>query len=300
MADVSKVIITCALTGGVHGKESNPNLPEQPDEIIEQGVAAWRAGAAILHCHARDPQGHPTTDLSIFSMIYHGLTSQTDAVINLTTGGGLGLPVEERIRTTELRPEIATLNMGLLDFILRGKEYFFSNRRSEINWFLETMSDRGIKPELECYSSAMVEEAQRLVDRGLLETPYMYNIVLNTPTVGGLMGTPENLFDMIKRIPEGAVVSVSSMGHTQLPLTTIGMAMGLHVRVGLEDNVHYAPKEQATSNAQLIERTVRIAEELQRDPASPDEARQMLGLPSLAERSADVEMERAGLPSEER
>lgn len=297
---MSKVIITCALTGGVHGKESNPNLPEQPDDIIEQGVAAWRAGAAILHCHARDPQGRPTTDLSIFSKIHDGLMTQTDAIINLTTGGGLGLTIEERIRTTELRPEICTLNMGLLDFILRGKEYFFSNRRSEIHRFLETMTERGIKPELECYSSAMIEEAQRLVDRGLLETPYMYNIVLNTPTVGGLKGTPENLFDMIKRIPEGAVVAVSSMGVTQLPLTTIGMSMGLHARVGLEDNVHYAPKELARDNAQLVERTVRIAQELQREPASPAEAREMLGLPARPTSGSEAVMEKAVLPSKER
>ena len=297
---MSKVIITCALTGGVHGKESNPNLPEQPDEIIEQGVAAWSAGAAILHCHARDPQGRPTTDLSIFSKIYEGLVTQTDAIINLTTGGGLGLTVEERIRTTELRPEICTLNMGLLDFILQGKEYFFSNRRSEIHRFLETMTERGIKPELECYSSAMVEEAQRLVDKGLLETPYMYNIVLNTPTVGGLKGTPENLFDMIKRIPGGAVVSISSMGVTQLPLTTIGMSMGLHARVGLEDNVHYAPKELAIDNAQLVDRTVRIARELQREPASPAEAREMLGLPARTTSRPVAMMEKAVLPSKER
>ena len=291
---MSKVIITCALTGGVHGKESNPNLPEQPEEIIEQGIAAWRAGAAILHCHARDPEGKPTTDLAIFGKIYEGLTSQTDAIVNLTTGGGLGLTVEERIRTTELRPEISTLNMGLLDFILHGKEYFFSNRRSEIRWFLETMTERGIKPELECYSSAMVEEAQRLVDDESLEKPYMYNIVLNTPTVGGLRGTPENLFDMAKRIPSDAVVSVSSMGITQLPLTTIGMSMGMHPRVGLEDNVHYAPKQLAKSNAELVERTVRIARELQREPASPDEARQMLGLPSLAGRGSNVQIKSVG------
>jgi len=292
---MSKVIITCALTGGVHGKESNPNLPEQPDEIIEQGIAAWRAGAAILHCHARDPEGRPTTDLAIFRKIYEGLTGQTDAIINLTTGGGLGLTVKERIRTTELRPEICTLNMGLLDFILRGKEYFFSNRRSEIHWFLETMTERGIKPELECYSSAMVEEASRLLDEGLVEEPYMYNIVLNTPTVGGLRGTPENLFDMVKRIPKDAVVSVSSMGITQLPLTTIGMSMGLHARVGLEDNVHYGLKQLAKSNAELVERTVRIARELQREPASPDEAREMVGLASVADRDPDVEIQRARL-----
>jgi 3-keto-5-aminohexanoate cleavage enzyme len=274
-----KVIITCALTGGVHGKEANPNLPEQPDEIIEQGIAAWKAGAAILHCHARDPEGKPTTDIAIFSKIYEGLLAETDAIINLTTGGGLGLPVEERIRSTELVPEICTLNMGLLDFILRGKEFFFSNHRSEITWFVETMRDKGIKPELECYNIVMIEESLRLIDTGILDPPYMFNIVLNTPTLGGLKGTPENLFDMVKRIPKDAVVTVSSMGSTQLPLTTIGMALGLHVRVGLEDNVHYAAGEFCTSNAQLVERAVRVAGELQLDVATPDEARVIVGLP---------------------
>jgi 3-keto-5-aminohexanoate cleavage enzyme len=289
-----KVIITCALTGGVHGKEANPNLPEQPDEIIEQGIEAWRAGAAILHCHARDAEGRPTTDVSIFRKIYDGLTAETDAVLNLTTGGGLGLTVEERIRSTELAPEICTLNMGLLDFILRGEEYFFSNHRSEIHWFLQTMGEKGIKPELECYNIAMIEEAKRILDAGLIEPPYLYNIVLNTPTLGGLLGTPQNLFDMWKRIPEGAIVSVSSMGITQLPMTTIGMAMGLHARVGLEDNVNYGSRRLAKSNAELVERAVRIAEELQVEPATPQEARETLHLPSLEDRRRAREMKTAG------
>ncbi|MPZ68568.1 MAG: 3-keto-5-aminohexanoate cleavage protein [Actinobacteria bacterium] len=279
-----KVIITCALTGGVHGKDANPNLPEQPDEIIEQGIAAWRAGAAVLHCHARDPKGEPTTDPAIFSRIYKGLLAETDAIINLTTGGGLGLSIEERIRSTELVPEICTLNMGLLDFILRGEEFFFSNHRSEITWFVKTMREKGIKPELECYNIAMIEESIRLIDSGLVDPPYLFNLVLNTPTLGGLSGTPLNVFDMVKRLPENSVVSVSSMGNTQLPITTIGMAMGLHVRVGLEDNVHYAAKELAVSNAQLVERAVRLAKELQLDPATPDETRDFVGLPRDSER----------------
>lgn len=282
-----KVIITCALTGGVHGKELTPHLPEQPDEIIAQGVDAWRAGAAVLHCHARDADGKPTCDVEIFKQIYEGLLAETDAVINLTTGGGLGLTVEERIQSTELEPEICTLNMGLLDFILRGEEYFFSNHRSEIEWFVSVMLEKGIKPELECYNIAMIEESVRLLAKMPIAKPHTFNIVLNTPTLGGLSGTPSNLFDMVKRLPANAVVSVSSMGATQLPLTTMAMAMGLHVRVGLEDNIHYSSKQLAISNAQLVERTVRIAHELQVDPASPDEAREILGLGSQVGRKSD-------------
>jgi 3-keto-5-aminohexanoate cleavage enzyme len=278
------VIITCALTGGIHGKEANPNLPEQPDEIAEQGVEAWRAGAAILHVHARNPDGSNTMDQAIYSELHERLCAETDAVIQLTTGGSPMLSVEERLNTVFLAPEMCSLNMGLLNFFIRGEQVFFANHRSDIERFAHEIRARDVEPELEVYNSAMLEEVDYLLGLGIFEPPYTINFVLHTPTQGGQRGTPRNLLDMVDRLRDLPVsqedlrVNVTSMGPTQLPITTIGLAMGLNVRVGMEDNVYYRRGEPLQNNAQLVERTVRLARELDREPATPDEARQVLGL----------------------
>lgn len=274
----SNVIITCALTGGIHGKEANPNLPEQPDEIVAQGVAAWRAGAAILHVHARNPDGSNTMSPEIYGELHARLCAETDAIVQLTTGGSPVLPVAERLNTVLLAPEMCSLNMGLMNFFIRGEQVFFSNHRSDIRRFAEEMRARGVKPELEAYNESMLEEVEVLIQTGLLEPPYIVNCVLHTPTQGGLRGTPRNLMGMLERMPPHTLVNVSSMGRTQLPLTTMAMAMGLNVRVGMEDNVYYRRGELVEHNARLVERAVRIARELEREPATPDEARAVLGL----------------------
>jgi 3-keto-5-aminohexanoate cleavage enzyme len=273
-----KAIITCALTGGIHGKEANPNLPEQPDEIVAQGVAAWRAGAAILHVHARTPDGSNTMDRAIYRELHERLCAETDAIIQLTTGGSPTLPVHERLNTVLLNPEMCSLNMGLLNFFIRGEQVFFSNHRSDILRFAREMRRRGVKPELEVYNIAMLEEVEHLIGTGLLEPPYLINFVLHTPTQGGQRGTPENLVEMVRRLPPDALCNVSSMGRTQLPITTIALAMGLNIRVGMEDNVYYRRGELLNDNAQLVARAVRIARELQVEPATPAEARAALGL----------------------
>jgi len=277
------VIITCALTGGIHGKEANANLPEQPDEIVEQGVAAWRAGAAILHVHARNPAGSNTMDRAIYSQIHERLCAETDAIVQLTTGGSPFLPIEERINTAVLAPEMCSLNMGLLNFFIRSEQVFFPNHRSDIDRFAREMAARRVKPEFEVYNSAMIEELAHLLSLGILDPPYTINFVLETPTQGGVRATPRNLFDLLSRLDELLVpsetlrINVSAMGATQLPITTIALATGLHVRVGMEDNVFYRRGEPLKSNAQLVERTVRIAHELERRPATPTEARELLG-----------------------
>ena len=278
------VIITCALTGGIHGKEANPSLPEQPDEIVKQGVEAWCAGAAILHVHARNPDGSNTMDQAIYSELHERLCAETDAVIQLTTGGSPMLSVEERLNTVFLAPEMCSLNMGLLNFFIRGEQVFFANHRSDIERFAHEIRARDVKPELEVYNSAMLEEVDYLLGLGVFEPPHTINFVLHTPTQGGQRGTPRNLLDMVDRLRDLPVsqedlrVNVTSMGPTQLPITSIGLAMSLNVRVGMEDNVYYRRGEPLQNNAQLVERTVRIARELDREPATPDEARQMLGL----------------------
>jgi 3-keto-5-aminohexanoate cleavage enzyme len=274
----SKVIITCALTGGIHGKEANPHLPEQPDEIVAQGIAAWRAGAAILHVHARNPDGSNTMNKAIYRELHERLCAETDAIVQLTTGGSPVLTVNERLNTVLLNPEMCSLNLGLLNFFIRGEQIFFSNHRSDIERFAREMKRRAVKPELEVYNFAMLEEAEYLIGTGLLEPPYIINLVLNTPTQGGSRGTHVNLMEMWRRLPPGTLCNVSSMGRSQLPITTMALTMGLNVRVGMEDNVYYRYGQLVKENAELVERTVRLARELEREPASPDEAREVLGV----------------------
>lgn len=278
------IVITCALTGGIHGKEANPRLPEQPDEIIEQGIAAAAAGAAVLHVHARNPDGSNTMDPEIYSLIHRRLCEETDAIVQLTTGGSPRLTVEERLNTVLLDPEMCSLNMGLLNFFIRGEQVFFPNHRDDIERFAREIRARAIKPELEVYSAVMLEEAVHLLGLGIFGPPYSLNFVLHTPTQGGARGTPRNLLDMVQRLDELPVpagdlrVTVSAMGATQLPLTTVATAIGLHIRVGMEDNVFYRRGQPLRSNAELVHRAVRIAAELERRPATPAEARELLGV----------------------
>ena len=155
----NKVIITCALTGGIHGKKANPNLPEQPDEIIAQGVAAAQAGAAILHIHARNPDGSNVTDKEIYRGIHERLCAETDAVINITTGCGPGVLVEKRRGIITLAPEMCSLNMGLINFFFDEKMVFFSNDRPDIHLFAKEMESHGVTPELEVYNIALCDKS---------------------------------------------------------------------------------------------------------------------------------------------
>src|SRR4029079_17728735 len=196
------VVMTCALTGGSHGKEANENLPEQPDEIVEQGVRAVEAGAAILHVHARNPDASNTMDPAIYGELHDRLCEQTDAVIQLTTGGSPRLPVEERLNTVFLAPEMCSLNMGLLNFFIRGEQVFFANHRSDIARFARELAQRNRRPELGGYSAAMLEEVAHVLGLGVFEPPYVVNFVLHTPTQGGVRGTPYNLSDMVIRLRE--------------------------------------------------------------------------------------------------
>jgi 3-keto-5-aminohexanoate cleavage enzyme len=228
--------------------------------------------------HARNPDGSNTMDPAIYGELHQRLCAETDAIVQLTTGGSPTLPVEQRLNTVLLAPEMCSLNLGLLNFFIRGQQVFFSNHRSDIERFAREMRARGVKPELEAYNEAMIEEAEHLIAADLLEPPFILNCVLHTPTQGGLRGTPRNLMGMLERLPANTLVNVSSMGRTQLPITTMALAMGLNVRVGMEDNVYYRRGELVENNARLVERTVRIARELERQPATPDEARAMLGV----------------------
>ncbi len=274
---MEKLIITAALTGGIHGKEANPALPEQPDEIIASAVECFNAGAAMVHIHARDREGRGVGDPAIFSAINEGIRARCPMVIQNTTGGP-GIPIERRIMSLDAKPESASLNTGSVVFFYGGREVVFQNLRSEIEAFAAAMLGRNIKPELEVYNPSMFGEVENLVAKNLLKKPYYVNMVMGVNGMGGFPGTPANLVAMIGRLPGGALFNVSGIGRCQLAMNTMSIIAGGHVRVGLEDNVFFRKNEPAKSNAQFVERIVRLARELGREIASPDEARKMLGI----------------------
>jgi len=270
-----KVIISVATTGGLHGKEANPNLPEQPEEVAKDLKACEEAGASIVHLHARDAEGNHTKDVERFQLLRDKIDEYCDdIVVNFTTGGGFS--AEERLRPileVEPRPEIATIDVGPMNF---GKDTVRNYNRGYNEEYAEKMAEAGVKPELEVFHPGHFTEVNHLVEGGYLEEPYWLTLILGMQT--GTIPHPRNLQNLVDNIPDGTEWQCLAVGKYQLPLTTMGMLLGGHIRVGMEDNVYYRKGELVESNAQLVRRSVRIAEELERPVASPDEAREILGL----------------------
>jgi len=277
----NKVIITVAQTGALVTKEMNPNLPEQPDEIAESAYACYNEGAAICHIHGRDKQGQNTSDIEVFKAIHKGIRDKCNIILQDSTGGGPNLTQEERINCLNAGPEMASLNMGSMMRI--SGQYAgvpWSNMPHEIETYVTRMKELGVKPEMEVYSHAMFRDVNDVIKKGLIDKPYYVNIVLGMRYQGACDATPKTLLSMIDFLPEDTIFNCTAVGSAQLPLTTMAMLLGGCVRVGLEDNIYYGKGEFAT-NAQLVARTVRIAGELGKEPATPDEARQILGLKTL-------------------
>jgi len=267
------LIVTAALTGGVHGKEANPNVPETPAEVAEAAAAAEAAGASILHLHAREASGERAFSTEQFEGLTDAVRSATDDVIIQHSTGGTAAP--DALRAEPLRtdpaPEMASLDMGPLN---RYRHLTSENTRALVDALHEEMQARGIKPELEVFNGGHLNESLRIWDD--LDDPPYVNLVFGGGTT--TIPSPRNLLNMVENVPDDAEFNVLAFGPHQLPLTTMGVLLGGHVRVGLEDNLYYEKGQQAASNAQLVERTVRIAEELGRPVASTAEAREILGL----------------------
>jgi len=274
---MNKIIITAALTGGIHAKEVNPALPEQPDEIIKDAYDCYNAGAAIVHLHARDANGKGVGDPRIFSEINRGIRERCPVVVQNTTGGP-GIPIKERLTVLDALPEMASLNMGSIVFFVgrEKREVTFFNLRSEIEAFSAEMLRRGVKPEMEVYNPSMFGEVENLIARDLIKKPYYINLVMGVEGMGGFKGTPENFVTMQSLLPAGSICNVTGIGKWQMSMNVMAIISGCHTRVGLEDNVYYRKGELAKSNAYFVERVVRIAREIGRDIASPDEARKIL------------------------
>ncbi|NLE10752.1 MAG: 3-keto-5-aminohexanoate cleavage protein [Actinobacteria bacterium] len=275
-----KVIVTASLNGAMVTKDMNPSTPEQPDEIAQAALECYNAGAAIVHIHARDEQGKPTGTKEKFEEILAAVRGKcSEIIIQFSTGGGANLTLEERVRCLDALPESASLNMGTLMRQTGAQAGVpFSNMTKDIEAWAAKMRDLNIKPEMECYSQSMYRDVKNLIKKELINPPYYVNMVLGMQYQGAIEATPETLHSMIEFLPEGCYFNCCAVGAAQLPVTTAAMIMGGAVRVGLEDNIYYAKGVLAKSNAQLVERSVRIARELNIEPVSPDEARQILGI----------------------
>ncbi|ODN30744.1 3-keto-5-aminohexanoate cleavage protein [Fervidobacterium thailandense] len=270
---MDKLIITVAVTGAEVTREQQPNLPITPDEIAEDVYQCWKAGASIAHIHARLPDGTPTQSKEVYAEIKRKIREKgCDIIIQFSTGGAVWHTPEERIQCLDAEPEMATLSAGSCNF---GDDVFMNSPKF-MELLAQRMKEKGIKPEIEIFEPGMIENALRLVKKGLLELPLHFDFVLGVP--GAMTGTIDDLLFLVRKIPAGCTWSVAGIGRYELPLAVHAIVMGGHVRVGFEDNIYYRKGELAKSNAQLVERIVRIAREVGREIATPDEARAILGI----------------------
>jgi 3-keto-5-aminohexanoate cleavage enzyme len=273
---MEKLIITAAITGSRITRDIAPYIPITPEEIAQSAMECWEAGAAVVHIHVRDSKtGLGTQDLGLFRKVVEPLREKTDLVLSLTTSGipGRNLPIEERLQSLELRPELASFDAGSIN--LGGTA--FINTPEFLEGAAKAMKEKGVKPELEIFDVGMMVTCLRMRDQGLLEEPLHFQFVLGTPW--GIPATPKSFLHLYDYLPENSTWSVIGIGKGHLPMAMMGLIMGGHIRVGMEDNIYYEKGVLAKSNAQFVERIARIAREYGREIATPEEARQILRLP---------------------
>lgn len=303
MRNFDKTILTCAVTGAIHVPSMSPHLPITPDEIAKEAIAAADAGASIVHIHVRNPEtGEPVQDVDLFREVVTEIKSECNAIIQPTTGGGLGMSLEERVAVVpELEPEIASCNMGSFNFGLyqisevmdefeyewereyldNTRDFIFQNTFSDLEEVLQIFSDHKTKPELECYDVGHLYNAKHFVDRGLLESPIHIQFVMGIH--GGIAADADNLTHLIhtadKLFGDDYSYSVLGAGRQQFPMGAQAINMGGHARVGMEDNLYRRRGELAESNAELVEKMVDLTNELTgSEIATPDEVREFLDL----------------------
>ena len=302
MAKPRKVIITCAVTGSIHTPSMSPYLPVTPDEIAEAAIAASEAGATVLHLHARDPQdGRPSQDPELFRQFLPRIKQSTNAVVNITTGGGPAMPIEERLQPAlQCQPEVASLNMGSMNFGLfpmlnrftdlkhdwerqhleNSRDIVFKNTYKDIEYILTSCSANGTRFEFECYDIGHLYNLAHFLDRGIVKPPLFVQSVFGI--LGGIGTHPEDLMHMRRtadRLFGGDYLwSILGAGRNQIPLATLGAAMGSNVRVGLEDSLWSGPGTLAKSNAEQVQKIRQVLEGLSLEVAAPEEAREMLQL----------------------
>ncbi|VFQ47204.1 3-keto-5-aminohexanoate cleavage protein [Desulfoluna butyratoxydans] len=266
------LIISAAIVGAELTRDTYPNLPLTPDEIAEAAEEAVNAGASIIHLHVRDENGLPTQRVDVFETVTEKIRNRCDCILQYSTGGAVGTPVELRCNPVSLKPDMATLSMGTMNF---GSE-IYENTEETITTIARAITDNDVMAELEVFDFGQLETVMRMVKKGLVPERHHMDFVLGVP--GGMAATISNLVMLVNRLQEGQTWAVAGLGRGQLPMAMHSIAMGGHVRVGIEDNIYYRKGELAVSNAQLVERVVRIAREYDRPAATVDQARQILGL----------------------
>ena len=271
---MSKLIITAAIIGAEVTRDINPNIPLTPAELAEAAYQCHKAGASIVHLHARDSDGNPTQDKEVFAEVIRLIKEKCDIIVQISTGGAVTASVEERLAPISLKPEMATLTTGTVNF---GNEVFM-NSPEYVERIALALQENGVKPEVEVFEVGMIQNALNLIKKGLLSEPLHFDFVMGVP--GAIPGTIKNLLHLSESVPPGSTWTVAGIGRAELPLATMAIMMGGHVRVGFEDNIYYSRGVLAESNAQLVERVVRMAKELGREVATPEEAREILGMTS--------------------
>ncbi|NLO90784.1 MAG: 3-keto-5-aminohexanoate cleavage protein [Elusimicrobia bacterium] len=267
-----QVIITCAITGAETTREHNPALPMTPEEIASAAADARRAGAAVLHLHVRDEKGAPTQSLDVFKKTIGLIRKKTDIVVEVTTGGAVGMTPEERLQPVTLEPEMASLDCGTVNF---GDEYIV-NTLPTMREFASAMKKHRVRPTLECFDLSHIYASHVLIKEGLIAPPFHYGLVLNVP--GGVRYEPEVLDFFVRKLPQGSFWTAMGIGRASLPVVYNTLAMGGCIRVGFEDNVYYSKGVLAKSNAELVERAARLGREAGLTPASPSDVRKLLQL----------------------
>lgn len=275
---MEKLIITAAISGAEVLKEHNPAVPYTIEEFVREAKSAYEAGASIIHLHVRYDDGTPTQDKERFKVVMDAIKAAIpDIIIQPSTGGAVGMTDDERLQPTELKPEMATLDCGTLNF--GGDEVFF-NTENTIKYFGERMIAQGIKPELEVFDKSMIDMALRLAKKGYINSPMHFDFVMGVN--GGITGELRDFVFLRESIPHDATYTVAGVGRFEFPLAMAAIIDGGHVRVGLEDNVYLSKGVLAKSNGELVAKVVRMAKELGREIATPAEARKILGLKPLS------------------
>ena len=276
-------VISAALTGVLAKRDLCPAIPYTPSEIGEEARRAADAGAAIVHIHARTPDGGPDWSLETFRAIKEEVRSRSDVIINFSTGA-VGIPKEERIaHIRELKPEMAALNMGSMNYAIFSRsrrqfvvDHVFANPFGDIQFFLETMNEAGVRPEMECFDTGHIGNTAPLIELGILRPPYQFSLVMGV--LGGIPGTTRNLVHQAGSLPAGSHWQAIGIGLNQWSLAAAAMALGGNVRVGLEDNFYLEEGHMARSNGELVEKAVAMVREQGREPASIAQARAQLEL----------------------
>jgi len=274
---MEKLIITCAICGAEVLKEHNEYVPYTIKEIQEEAYKAYKAGAAIIHLHVREDDGTPTQDKNRFEQAIKAIKEVCpDVIIQPSTGGAVGMTNDERLQPTELNPEMCTLDCGSVNF---GGDEVFINTENDIKYFADKIYSRGILPELECFGKMHVDQVLSLHKKGIIKEHMHFSFVLGVN--GGQTGEERDFIFLKESLPKDATYSVAGIGRYEFPLAELAIKHGGHVRVGLEDNIFISKGVKAKGNEELVQKVVEIAKQNDREIASPNEARKILGIKEL-------------------